>query len=65
MFKYIRMFQHLIYISSINFVQIKIYIYLRVSEANEVPISSHIGRLDEIQTALKPLKKSEKIEIHF
>ena len=24
-----------------------------------------MGRLVEIQTALKPLKKSEKIEIHF
>ena len=25
---------------------------------------SYIGRLDDIQTALKPLKKSEKIEIN-
>ena len=33
---------------------------LRVSEANEVPINSHIGRLDNIQTALKPLKKFGK-----
>ena len=24
-----------------------------------------MGRIDDIQTALKPLKKSEKIEIHF
>ena len=32
--------------------------FLRVCEANEVPISSHMymGRLDDIQTALKPLK---------
>ena len=42
--------------------QIKKYIFLRVSEVNEVPINSHIhiGCLDDIQTALKPLKKSEK-----
>ena len=32
-----------------------------MSEANEALISSHIwGRLDDIQTALKPFKKSEK-----
>ena len=37
-----------------------------MSDANEVPISSHImGRLDDILTDLKPLKRSEKIEIHF
>jgi len=37
---------------------------LRVSEANEVPISSHtyMGRLNDIQTALKPFKK---MEMHF
>ena len=39
-------------------------VLLRVSEANEVPISSHIwGRPLNIQSALKPMKKSEKIEI--
>ena len=40
-------------------------LFLRVSEANGVPISSHISRLDDIQTALIPLKKSDKIEINF
>ena len=40
-------------------------VLLRVSDANEVPISSYIGSLDDIQTALKPLKKSEKSEIYF
>ena len=35
-----------------------------MSEANEVPISkSCMGCLVDIQTALKPLKKSEKIEL--
>ena len=38
---------------------------LRMSEANEVPINSHICHIDDIQTALKPLKKSEKIEINL
>ena len=33
--------------------------YLRVSE------KSYIGSLDDIQTALKLLKKSDEIEIHF
>ena len=28
-------------------------------------LQSYIGRPNDIQTALKPLKKSEKIEIHF
>ena len=38
-----------------------------MSEANEIPISSHIyiGRLDDIQTAPKPFKKSDKIESNF
>ena len=41
------------------------YVSLRVSGVNEAPISSHIyvGHLDDFQTALKPLKKSEKIKI--
>ena len=41
---------------------------LRVSETYEVPNGSHIwpmGRLDDIQTALKPLKNIEKIEINI
>ena len=36
-----------------------------MSEANEDSISSHIRVADDIRTAIKPLKKSEKIEIHF
>ena len=45
-----------------------IVITLRVSEANQVLISSRIiGRLEDIQTALKPLnqKTRKKSEIHF
>ena len=38
---------------------------LRVSEANEVPISSHMGHLDDIQTALKPLKKRKRLNYIF
>ena len=40
---------------------------LRLGEANEVPISSHIYtvRLDDIQKALIPLKKSEKLKYIF
>ena len=42
---------------------------VRVGEANEVLISSHIwnmDRFDDIQTALKPFRKIEKIsEIKF
>ena len=43
------------------------YRKLRVSKANDVPISSlmYIGSLDEFETALKPLKNAEKIEINF
>ena len=37
---------------------------VRVSEANELPISN-MDRLDDIQTALKPLKNRKKTEIHF
>ena len=38
---------------------------LRVSEANEVPVCSDIGSLDDIQTALKSFKKIGIIGIHF
>ena len=34
--------------------------FLRVSEADEIPISSHIGLLGDIQITLKPLKNIEK-----
>ena len=34
--------------------------FLRVSKANEVPISNHTWVVDNIQTALKPFKKIRK-----
>ena len=40
-----------------------IFLLLLVSEANVIPISSHvycIGHVDDIQTALKPLRKIGK-----
>ena len=46
----------------LSFVILISILLLRVSEENGVPISnSYIGSLDDIQTALKPLNKSEKI----
>ena len=46
----------------IAWIDVSITFLLRLSKANEVPISSHtnIGRLDDIQTAIKSLKKIEK-----
>ena len=44
-----------------------ILFFLRVSEADEVPIIIHIQtfkQLDDIQTALRPLKTSETVEIN-
>ena len=41
----------------VNYKGLRYLCLLRVSEANEVPISSHkyIGEVDDIQAALKPL----------
>ena len=47
---------------------IHVYIeLLRVNEAYDIPFNSHtyMGHLVDIQTALRPLQKSIKIEIKF
>ena len=55
---------------SVFFCKVHIYIaymHFITSERSEQSSywQTYLGRFDDMQTALRPLKKSEKIEIHF